>query len=1081
MLASLCMIRARSRDYEPLQSFAMRAPLLPFDTFVALGAGCSSTLQADRLTAERAEVVARLRALVADPVVREALFCASPSLDEAISAWLADEGNPRARGVTSILMRYVARMCGRATPFGLFSSCAMGRVVSDGPTELRTGELGDVRRHSRLDMHYLTALVEALEREPALRRRLRYAPSSGLVAVGDHLHHAESETVKEGRTYKLVSLDPSGPLTAALDAARGGARPDDIAARVLAQNPELQTEDASADHAVARAFVDELIDSQVLVSELTPRITGKEPIHHVLDVLGDEPSTRQLVETLSSARDALGAMDRDGLGLSQARYEAIATTLQALPFSPDLARLFQVDLARPAEVSTLGPTVMAEVERGVELLRRFARPARDADLRQFAQRFLERYEQREVPLGEAIDEELGIGFGSTSAAPSGLIEGLPLAGPSARGTELEPRDAFLLRRLTRVLEEGGPWQLTESDLEALELLSGRAAPLDARSPGPAALPDVFAAGVQLASRSADDLSVLVTWGGSLAPLLGRFCHGDLHVERATRAILAAEEALQPDIIMAEIVHLPAGRMGNILSRPVLRRFEIPYLGASGADEQIPLGDLLVSVEGGKVRLRSQRLGRWVLPRMTTAHNALSTALSPYRFLCALAREGSDTAFAWSWGAAGLLAHLPRVTSGRVVLSLEQWTLDADDLAPLQKEKGVARLAALRALRTRRKLPRWVTFQEHGDHALPIDLDNQLSCETLLELTKGRRVVALQELFPLPDELVAQGAGGRYVTEVLVPFVAKRPPSPPWPRRASSTIRRAFPPGSEWVYVKLYGGTSAIDALLREVAAPLVRAAREAGEIDRWFFIRYDDPEHHLRLRLHVADGRRIEPILARVHAAISASLERRLSHRAYLDTYQREVERYGGDGGMEASEELFFRDSEAVLHAIEGFDGAADADTRWRLALVGMDRIVRAMGFDLEQRRALLAELRASFGEEFFVRKPLEVELGARYRKVRADLEALVEGDATEDAPLANGLAALRTLERHVEPIFAGLRRAALAGSLTTSLPSLASSYLHMHANRMLAADHRAQELVLYDFLHRHYDSLAARARKAGR
>ena len=45
---------------------------------------------------------------------------------------------------------------------------------------------------------------------------------------------------------------------------------------------------------------------------------------------------------------------------------------------------------------------------------------------------------------------------------------------------------------------------------------------------------------------------------------------------------------------------------------------------------------------------------------------------------------------------------------------------------------------------------------------------------------------------------------------------------------------------------------------------------------------------------------------------------------------------------------------------------------------------------------------------------------------------------------------------------------------LTLPLPELAVSYLHMHANRLLRSAHRAQELVLYDFLARLYQSQAA-------
>jgi hypothetical protein len=61
-------------------------------------------------------------------------------------------------------------------------------------------------------------------------------------------------------------------------------------------------------------------------------------------------------------------------------------------------------------------------------------------------------------------------------------------------------------------------------------------------------------------------------------------------------------------------------------------------------------------------------------------------------------------------------------------------------------------------------------------------------------------------------------------------------------------------------------------------------------------------------------------------------------------------------------------------------------------------------------------------------------------------------------------------------PIVDELRSYARAGRLTVPLPELAVSYLHMHANRVLRSAHQAQELVLYDFLSRLYESRAARA-----
>lgn len=53
-------------------------------------------------------------------------------------------------------------------------------------------------------------------------------------------------------------------------------------------------------------------------------------------------------------------------------------------------------------------------------------------------------------------------------------------------------------------------------------------------------------------------------------------------------------------------------------------------------------------------------------------------------------------------------------------------------------------------------------------------------------------------------------------------------------------------------------------------------------------------------------------------------------------------------------------------------------------------------------------------------------------------------------------------------------------GKLAGPLTDLASSYVHMHVNRLIRASRRAHELVLYDFLSQLYDSRLAREARSG-
>ena len=125
--------------------------------------------------------------------------------------------------------------------------------------------------------------------------------------------------------------------------------------------------------------------------------------------------------------------------------------------------------------------------------------------------------------------------------------------------------------------------------------------------------------------------------------------------------------------MAEIVHLPQQRTGNVLMRPVLREYEIPFLGRSSVDPAyaIPVSDLMVSVRNNTVLLRSKRLNKFIIPHLSNAHNFSFGALSIYKFLCDLQSQNIMTNVGFSWGPLeSETLYLPRVTYKNILMRLE---------------------------------------------------------------------------------------------------------------------------------------------------------------------------------------------------------------------------------------------------------------------------------------------------------------------------------------------------------------------------------------------------------------------------
>lgn len=1069
--------------------FVFRTPLLPFDDFARWGEGLQApqsdpTALPSALAADRAALQATLRRVVEQPVVREAIWVASPSLAESIAHWLSSPDSERGRKVEVALSKYFARMSGRATPLGLFSGVSIGRIGLR--TCLRLAAQRDYRRCTRLDFHFLGALAFSLFHDAQFRLDVGVRPNSSLHRVGNSLRFTALQPQDGKRESQFIVAD-SSPFIDQILAWAAGAVPlpghtEDVTPRTLAAalaacHPEVTLEEASG-------LLAQLVDIHLLVSELEPTVTGAGALDDMLAQLRRHPAGAAVGERLCAARSALTEIDAQGLGsTSPERYRAIVEHLQGLPAPIEAGRLLQVDLFKPAPDSVLGTPIIEELIGGVLLLRRFYAPA--DPLQSFRALFQARYEENPeaVPLQDLLDQELGLfGQGSAGNSEGQLLSELGLrATPEPTRRAWTQQDEHRLRLLSSALSTGATQiELTESDLGKLAVAN------------PAPLGDSLMVHAVLAAETADSvhqgdyaLVILGTDGPPGARLLSRFCYGDAQLESSVRRLLAAEEALQPDALFAEIVHLPTTeRFGNFMQRPVLRRYEIPYLGRSGAPSecQIPASDLLVSVQGRRVVLRSRTHGKEVVPRLTNAHNHSTDDNDRlYRFLCDVASQDTASGGRWHWGDLRSAPFLPRVVWGRLVMSLATWNLGKEEFAPLCRLQDAPLYGAVQALRARRGLPRFVLFAGSlaTDNWLPLDLDNLLSIEAWVQLLGSLDQAILTEQFPAPNQMSATGPEGRFVHELVVPLTLARSPTAIAEadiRREPARAQRSFAEGSEWLFAKLYVSSTAVDDLLLDLGRSFPRLLR-SGAMDRFFFIRYADPFWHLRLRIHGEPIRLRQDVLPVLSAAGRRAMTQGLGWRFQLDTYRREIERYGGDEGIELCEQIFCADSRAILAILQTQTGDELPDIRWQLALPGMDRLLDDLTLSLDERLQTLEAASSAFRREFSATANLERGLGKKQRQLGKRVDAYLRGEDTEAGPLQPFLRHFQVRSQAIRPYGLALRELAACQRLTRSLTELAGSLLHMHVNRLLRAHHRAHEVVLYDLLLRHYRSRKAQAK----
>ena len=425
---------------------------------------------------------------------------------------------------------------------------------------------------------------------------------------------------------------------------------------------------------------------------------------------------------------------------------------------------------------------------------------------------------------------------------------------------------------------------------------------------------------------------------------------------------------------------------------------------------------------------------------------------------------------WSWGALSTAPFTPRVRWGRVILSLATWHLDGEQIRALSPRDPVARWQAVQAWRRHSRLPRWVRLVE-GDNRLVVDLDNALTVDTFVREIRSRDEAVVQEWYPAPGQLAGDGPDGHRPVEIVVPVI--RPSTVAThstPVRVAhgegrpTAVRRTFPPGSEWSYLKLYAGPASADLILREEVAPLARQLMGSDAADSWFFIRYADPRPHLRIRLHGDPGRLLEP-LNELAARVLAS---GLAHDVQLATYHREIERYGGAAGIEIAEQIFHADSDTVVALLEMFEpGARGVDERWRIGVLGSDLLMQDFGLDEEARAHQARSMFRSFESEFDADGRLSKAVVKRVREHQPAVASLLFQGRDADGALGPGIAVLHQRSARIAPLAAKLARLHSDGLLERTLEDLVQLHVHMWLDRLCRSQNRLHEYVTYGLLDR--------------
>lgn len=1042
--------------YSLLDYFMLRTPLIPYQIYTELNSleGEQAERHLFNLMKNRSDI-------------REALYVASPSMYYSLIRMDkfsdASKKNKKNQLVKSAL-KYLIRMSTRPTPFGLCSSVASGRIGEK--TELIIPENSSFKKRARPDMEWFLKVIGILEEEEEVLSSLKVYRNHSLYYNGNRVkllfHTGFGQLFKDENNY---NKQPTIRFTQVVeDVFKKADNPISFSALVYS----IKERYPEADIETIIDFMKELLKQEFLISEIRPSLMHVNLLEDLIETLINNQIHHPILKELNSVRALFNEYNCTSVGGG----ENILTLLkEKMKKITDAESFIQVDLAMDTQTLVLSKKVKDTVEKAAETLWKLSPPHSGFEhIDRYREDFVERYgTYQEVPLLTLLDEDMGLGYPATYEFP-----------PSFRSLK-KARDKFtpyrtkvLLELMTKAIKDGSmEINLTDQDVERL---SGKEQleQFDPASQAPISMELYFQI---LADCEADidegNFEMIIGGNpGSAAAgkTFGRFIDIlDETIENKITDTSNKEQTLYNDSIVAELVYLPpAGRSANLMISKNTREYEIA-IGTNASkplDKQILLDDIVVGCNLESFYLKSKRLNKKIIP--VTCHMLdYSNAPNVCRFLREIALEGVRHWMPFDWGELEHSYALPAIRYKNILLSPAEWKVDPLTLELDTDNSAENFIAYFKDWRKKRGIPRYV-YVTRSDNRVLLDLENSLHLEILAhdfkQLSKGQTIrITETGMKDTANQLVKNKNGDAFFAEFVFPLIKNNHITyENTLNKNKMQIKKDFIPdkqrlklpGSEWLYIKLYGMNHRVEEFLYNGFYKLAKEAKETKWAKQAFFIRYIDDIPHIRIRIKGDPALLVTQGIPSIYKWANSMKEEGLLNRMVIDTYDPEIERYGGSKLISNAESFFSKDSESVayylgLRRFQQFDISEE--------LFGAISVIDILEEFLPSFKDQLNWLNESVNYKDYKKefRQLKSQL-LRYGNT-ADNWANLQKD--EKGQMVSSLLNTRreTLRLYADRV----REENERGLLTNHIDDLIGSVIHMHINRLIGVDRTRETKII--------------------
>lgn len=401
---------------------------------------------------------------------------------------------------------------------------------------------------------------------------------------------------------------------------------------------------------------------------------------------------------------------------------------------------------------------------------------------------------------------------------------------------------------------------------------------------------------------------------------------------------------QDDYILVEVREAPSmGRHTNIINCYKNLDYFLP-IGCDGMDLQgeISLQDLFIGLsEMGSLYIYSDKHKKKC---KIVTNNMLNTKLNGgiLRLLKYVSDDYESQIIARIFNLTkNRMIFTPRILLDDVVISPKRWNLKFNNKDLIDafcfKEKIIHLIQEL-------KIDDYILVYE-SDNRLLLNISKAWAIDMLFTIAKQQKGLTLSEIPSgiFEDLIVKDENGYNYFAEYTFSFIKEKNKSKSNeiienPIKILQKENRELLPGEDgWLYIKLYGAINRQNKILTEELSLLL----DSINIKFFFYIRYNDPKPHLRLRFKF---NQIEDMAAQI--IIIMNWIDKIKKQGYIetasfDTYKRENNRYGGERLIKEVENIFYFDSIFTISLLKKFD--LEENDLMNIYMVGILTIIKAL------------------------------------------------------------------------------------------------------------------------------------------